>query len=137
MNRTLEQIGHDIRTQDNRATALPIFVVQQKRRVYGMDPAYADDHEIVWVDCDGEAQADEIEALEAEYKETGDEPDGWTRTSYIDIWEFVTCCFTEAGCNDYIAANRHNLKEPRVYADSGYRNREWETVRDHLAKEAE
>ena len=131
MTRTLAEIGHDIRTQDNRITALPVFVVQQKRRVYGMDPAYSD--EIVWVDSDGEALPEEVAALDAEYEETGDEPDGWTRTSYIDVWEFVTCCFTENGCNDYIEANRHNLKEPRVYAYSGHRNREWETVRDYLA----
>lgn len=45
---------------------------------------------------------------------------------------FVTCCFTAKGCEDYIAANGHNLKKPRIYVESGYRNREWEIMREFL-----
>lgn len=26
----------------------------------------------------------------------------------------------------------HNLKEPRIYVESGYRNKEWETMREFL-----
>lgn len=132
--RTVADIARDIQSQDNRATSLPIFAVQQKRRQTGIDTMYTDD--IVWVDSEGEASAEEHEKLEREYQENGDEPDGWTRTGYVDTWEFVTACFTEAGCNEYIAQNSHRLNEPRVYAYSGYRNDEWQAVRDFIVRVA-
>lgn len=47
-------------------------------------------------------------------------------------FKFVTACFTEIGCQRYIAANGHNLNKPRVYVASGYRNEEWEIMREHL-----
>ena len=81
MNRELRAIGESIRTQDNRMTNEPIFVVEQKRGRH---------------------------------------------------WVFATACFTEQGCKDYLAANGHNLKSPRVYVYSGYRNAEWIALRAAL-----
>lgn len=130
---SIDEIAARLRTQDNRATHLPIFVVEQKRRVYGFDTGYADDADIAWIDPDGEpGDADEVAEIEAKYQDTGEEPEGWTRTAFQDRWEFVTACFTEQGCKDFLAVNKHNLTEPRIYVYSGYRNREWEEVRDHL-----
>jgi hypothetical protein len=128
-------IGKLIATQDNRYTDQPMFLVQQKRRVYGFDPDYCDD--VVWMHAEHdyeEADEEEAERLEAEYKETFREPTGWTRTGYRDEWEFVTACFTEQGCKDYLARNGHNLKEPRIYADGSYRNEEFRTLRNWLLK---
>lgn len=129
----LERIAENLRTQDNRATATPIFAVQQRRRIYGMDPDYAEEH--VWIDgCNDHAEADEemARALDRMH-ERGQKIDGcWTRTAYIDTWEFVTACFTEQGCKDYLAINGHNLTDPRIYAYGGYRNHEWAAVRDAL-----
>ena len=52
---------------------------------------------------------------------------------YQDTWHFVTACFTEVGCNDYIRLNGHNHRgKLRVYADSSYRNEEFRTVRAFL-----
>lgn len=130
----LAAIGAEIARQNSRGTGIPIFAVQQQRRIYGLDPDYHDD-QIVWIDgCNDHAEADaELAAeLEAEYQETGKERDCFTRTGYIDIWEFVTACFTEKGCEDYIAQNGHNLENPCIYAYGGYRNREWETIRREL-----
>jgi hypothetical protein len=39
----LEVIAHELKTQDNRITACPIFAVQEKKRIYGMDPDYSDE----------------------------------------------------------------------------------------------
>lgn len=44
--------------------------------------------------------------------------------------KITTACFTRKGCEDYIALNGHNLKSPRIYVESGYRNREWEQLRE-------
>lgn len=129
----LRLLGAELRNQNNRATASPIFAVQERRRIYGIDTGYSDD--VVWIDVSNDCrEADETETaeLEAQYQINGKEPDGWTRTAYIDVWEFVTACFTERGCRSYIESNGHNLKSPRIYAYGSYRNREWQVVREFL-----
>lgn len=124
------EIAQRLVEQDTRATDAPIFIVEEKHRVYGFDPAYTDD--IVWIDTANdcvEADAEEHARLEA----AEDEPDGWTRTGYRDEWRFVTACFTEAGCEDYIARNKHRHRgDLRIYAAGSYRNDEWRAVRDLL-----
>lgn len=127
---TLQKIGELIRTQDNRCTSDPLFLVQERRRIYGMNADCCE--ETVWIHCDGE-EANEDEELELEQKEDlGEVPEEWTKTGYMDIWEFVTVCFTEKACEDYIAANGHNLNEPRIYATSAYRNRGMIAIREML-----
>ena len=95
----LAAIGERIRTQDNRATALPIYVVQQKKRTYGFDPDYDDDgSRTVWLDCESnEADAEERKPLDEAWHLCNDIPDGWSRTAYQDTWEYVTYGITEAG----------------------------------------
>ncbi len=131
--RTPAEIGHEIRTQDNAATANPIFGVRQRRRVWGVNHDYTDT--FGWVNVIDAAEADDDESadLEARYREDGAEPRGWRRVGYIDTWEFVTACLTAKGCEDFIAINGHNLTDPRIYVYGGYRNHEWATVREHFA----
>lgn len=126
----MASIGRAIATQDNRITDQPIFIVQQKR-TYPAHPDY-DNNGIAWVGPDGEAGPDQHAQLEAAYGTYDREPDGWTRVAIRHHWEFVTACFTEQGCKDYLAANGHNLCEPRIYASSSHRNEEWRSVRKHL-----
>ena len=132
----IAEIGNLLRTQDNRSTDAPLFIVQEQRRTYGFDPQWANDSEIAWLDgCNDsvEATPEEHAKMEAAWQEDEEEPDGWTRTAYQDTWHFVTACFTEAGCNDYIARNGHNHRgKLRVYADSSYRNEEFRAVRAFL-----
>jgi hypothetical protein len=132
----LQTIASNIQTQDNLATSLPIFIVEQKRRIHGIASEYTDS--FIWVDVDGEEMSEEEAApLEALYKERcyGGEYNGPRRVGYIDIWEFVTACFTRHGCEEYLKVNGHNLKEPRIYVASGYRNAEWEAIRNFFLRE--
>ncbi|GJH00231.1 hypothetical protein [Paraburkholderia terrae] len=128
----LQSIHTALHTQDNRITAAPMFAVQQRKRVYGIDTEY--DPIIVWVGEEGsEADAEEAAELEAAYDEDGTTyKDGYRRVGYHEYWEFVTACFTEQGCKDYLARNGHNLHETRIYAYGTYRNTEWSTIRDFL-----
>ena len=122
-------IGKQIAEQDNRCTDRPIFLVQQKVTDSGYDENYVDD--VMWIGDGGAvADAEEKDRLETAYEQTGDIPDGWTRTGYRDRWEFVTACFTEQACKDHIAANGHNLREPRIYADHSCRNFEFRELWD-------
>jgi hypothetical protein len=122
-----------LHTQDNRSTDNPLFAVQQKRRIYGVDPDRCDN--IVWLDEAndyGEASAEEFAQMEAAHNNGDSDLSNWHRTGYIDAWEFVTGCFTEQGCKDYIACNGHNLEEPRIYAYGSYRNDEFIALRKWL-----
>lgn len=127
-------LGQRIATQNNRATADPIFVVQERRRLYGLDPDYCDN--VVWIDqCNDSAEATpgEHAKLEADYEDSGIEPLRWARTGYIDQWHFVTACLTEQGAKEYLKDNGHNLRgETRIYAESCYRNAEMISVRRFL-----
>lgn len=123
-------IIESLHTQDNRCTANPLFAVQQRRRIYGLDDGYEDGW--VWsVDGDEVTDAEEIKHLDRQFS-TGDLSDGARRIGYKDTWEFVTGCFTEQGCEDYIARNGHNLEEPRIYAYGSYRNAEFIALREWL-----
>lgn len=47
-------------------------------------------------------------------------------------WCYVTACFTQGGCEDYIRINGHNHGEVRIYADGSFRNEEYQIVRQFL-----
>lgn len=117
------RLGKLIYTQDNRITDQPLFIVQQLVRDYGYDPNYSDN--FVWVNrYDPEGYHEELPE--------GASMDDYEQVYYKDRWEFVTACFTEAGCKEYLKKDGHNLNEPRIYAAGSYRNDEYHFVRDSL-----
>ena len=125
-------IGENIRTQDNRITSDPMFCVYQKREIV-VDADYGYDR-IVWVDEDGnEANKRQSRRLELLHENFREPPEKWRRVAVKDINEFVTCCFTEQGCKDYLAVNGHNLRLPFIYVKSGFRNAEYIGIRNWLA----
>ena len=135
-DQVIKDIASNVRTQDNLATACPIFGVQQRRRIYGIDLDWGGD--CVWKHCDGfEAGPEEAKDLDSKDKEGAEIPPEWTKTGYHDEWEFVTACFTRAGCEAYLRANGHNLRDPRIYVYSGHRNAEWEAMRNLLLSMSE
>lgn len=123
-------IGERIISQDNQCTAFPMFLVQQRHRLYGFDTRWVGD--VGWLRDGEEVDASETQALEEKWGDSEDEPAELTRTGFVDEWVFVTCCFTQAAADEFIAVNRHRLTDPRVYVDSAYRNQEWNAVREHL-----
>ncbi|WP_299076669.1 hypothetical protein [uncultured Paraglaciecola sp.] len=127
----ISEISELIRTQDNRITDQPMFVVQKEVFEYGLQEGFADDCE--WFNNEyhevaDEEKSEELDELDAE----GDTPDEWERVYYRKRWEFVTACFTEQGCKDYLAANGHNLGVTRIYAYGTHRNYEFQAVRQFL-----
>ncbi len=129
----LAAIGHELRTQDNRMTNEPVFCVQQKRRLWGVDPDYHGGN-YKWVNGEEGHEADEAETIELDAVEAKFEsiPGEWAKIYYIDQWVFVTACLTEKAALAYLAINGHNLNEPRIYAESGWRNAEWIGLRELL-----
>lgn len=124
----LKELAAQVKSQDNACTAHPIFVVQQRRRIHGMDSNYSDQFE--WIHCEGGvADPEEHEQFEAAYDDSLEEPDGWTRAHFVDVWESVQPFFSRADAEAYILRNRHNLCDPRIEVDSAYRNEEWQLIR--------
>jgi hypothetical protein len=145
--KALKELQKRLNTQDNLATANPLYCVQQKRRIYGVSPAYHDtkqawveDSESVTFNTNKDLEHSLINdyGIDPEKAETLSQGDyavhikeynlHFRRVNYIEIWEFVTAHFTNAAAKFYIEQNRHNLTEPRVYVDSQHRCWEWNTV---------
>lgn len=133
MTAELEGIGRLINTQDNRHTDQPMFAVMEKRPMITLD---THDHDrIEWVETtSGDyCQADEVKARRLEaLREGGRETPGWERYAIKDIDVFVTACFTEQGCKEFLARDGHNHRSPFIYAFGSYRNTEYQTVRNCL-----
>jgi hypothetical protein len=130
-------IGKLVATQDNRATSDPIFYVQEKVRIYHLEPSAHDDAFVVWFEVDdwNEVDSEKAKELEAEYSDTSEVPEEYYRTGYLDRWDNVQPFFTEAGALEYIRNQGHRHSgELRTYAGSAYANPEWKLARAILQK---
>jgi len=144
----LTKLGYELRTQNNACTAHPLFLVQKRRRIFGMDSGYADEYE--WHSChDAEykySQADIQEAIRDDPAADADrniedddefvrdpEDYGYEKVYYIDEWRFVTAHFTRKAAQRYLNENAHNMTAPRIYVSSQYRCHEWNKAVEHLS----
>jgi hypothetical protein len=131
----LKELAHELKFQDNRITSFPLYVVQQTRRILGMDTDYCDQIAYVWKDDPEYIWFTEEEAmkevLNSGYKD--EEFDNViVETGYIDIWEMVSVHLTEKAAQLYIDQNSHNLRSPRIYVSSQYRCHEFNNVIEYL-----
>ncbi len=132
----LAHIQQELRTQDNACTAHPLYVVFNKRRIYGMDPEFGDDHHYEWIDnFSGDfTQADERKKLACDRYERmyGQNPKKWDKRYYVEVDEFVTCFFTLEAAQLFIVKRRGGYNHLHVYVDSLYRNQEMQDIRNAL-----
>ncbi len=131
----IKQIGKAIAADDfEHCTAEPIFLVQQKSRDYGYDSQYTTDFE--WIDSvEGYPIEERIAKRLTLLDDNGrNVDDRYVRAYYQDRWEFVTACFTRAGAEAFIARQKHNLKETRIWVDSLFRNQEMIELRNYLSE---
>lgn len=136
----LIDLALELRTQDNASTSHPLFLVQQRHRISGLDPQFdhldyewhSEDHEYRY--SPGEIQEVIVEEIAGEQhcgveevEPMGHDPElhGWEKVYYIDRWEFVCAHFTRKAAQRYIDENNHRLKDPRIYVSSQYRCHEW------------
>lgn len=133
MKKGLAEIGNQLLTQDNRITDQPIFVVEKSVMVV-TNPDYGYDKE-EWVNTESgdyetasETKSRRLNALEDGCRETGD----WEKIYLKETWQFVTACFTEQGCKDFLEINGHNIGKNRIYAYGSFRNHEYQAVRNYL-----
>lgn len=138
---SIPTIAANLHTQDNRITESPVFVVQQKCRIYGLEESdtyiwidecgeEVDDRMAVALDCADQDNQDTV--LDPDNLECQLDMDNYRKSYYRDDHVFVQPFFTEHGAQEYIRINSHNLREPRICVESGWRNEEWRMVREHL-----
>lgn len=128
--------GALLRAQDNASTSHPVYVVESRDRIYGVDPDYGCD--TIW--CEEHGDYDEVPAdlaahLEAGHEKGLDPPEGYVRFGYLDRWTFVTACLTRVAAEAFCKRQAHNYrKRPlRVFVYSGNENHEWIQLRLALA----
>ncbi len=140
----IRALAERLRTQDNRCTAAPVFLVQKIVRDLSDDDH---DHDGVAFFCRERADtinADHWERVEQAYQ-MGDNVvhvddsryviDKLDRYCFKNRWETVTTCLTEDGAKAYLECNGHNIRSygaPRIYAESLYRNHEMIALREWL-----
>ncbi|WP_270820405.1 hypothetical protein [Aeromonas sp. Y311-2] len=127
----LERLQLSLNTQSNRCTADPFFCVFSKREI--VVDAEFDHDKIVWWNTEEHIDACErttrwLDYREETYRSTGD----WVKVAIKEVDEFVTACFTEQGCKDFLEIQGHNLRKPFIYVTGLFRNREMIALRDAL-----
>ena len=123
-----EVTGQRLLSEDNRLTADPLFCVFEKEEVVCAE-GYNHDR-IVWVDGDGEEASDTTtRRLDALHRCHRDPPEKWRRAAVRYEHRFVTACFTEQGCNDFLSVQGHNLRQPFIYTSTLFRNQEMKDFR--------
>ena len=116
----LKEIASNLKNQDNRCTADPIFFVQVQEKVWGVDSSVHDDAVEYFRDTnDGESIYETNEEIGEFVRYGGSSED------------------LEKGAEDYLAANGHNLHgKTRIYVDTLWRNAEMIAIRGYLLTHA-
>lgn len=150
----LKEIRDNLKTQDNRVTANPIFIVYDVEKI-SADPKYVDTFEYAdpydGYEAIGTTKDDlikwankyEIElpaTADLEKMEHGDlfdylaeKCDTLVRNHYVERNRFAQCFFTEASAKRYIERNKHHLSDKvHIYVDSLNDNHEMRFIRNGL-----
>ena len=126
----IEKLRHEMNSQDNLATAHPLFCVYEKRRFYGVDWRYTDDYE--WLDEEG--QPANLEDYGVDEHTVEDESHGLEKTYYVTHDIFVNGHFTMKAAKRYIQENAHNLTRPFTYVKSLCRCHEMIEIQEHFKR---
>lgn len=114
MEEFLARLSKEMNTQDNLATAHPLYCVFEKERIWGMDSEYTD--KWAWFHCDDNEEPDyEITDVEA------GKDDAYEKVYFVERNRFVNAHFTRRAADRFILENRHNLSRPFVFGSSLYR----------------
>lgn len=150
----LNDIAEQIRTQDNRATADPIFILFDKIKM-PTDSHYSDEYIYIDVDDDNyeiDGNAGDLRIYIKETLELRQLPENIDTIDedallellekyhkidkvYIKkIDEFKQAFFTNKSAHEYMESNKHHFNDPYIYCDSLYRNYEMQAIREALMK---
>lgn len=136
----LRNLVRNLQRQDNRDTSHSIFEVR-KDRAFECDPDICDAS--FWVDDSGNRVTDETlaETLTAlcyarAANEVAYDGDTYHEEFYMYSHQVIASFFTQKAADEFIANNKHNHMDSHrplyVYVSSGWRNPEWQLIRQTL-----
>lgn len=158
----LSKLRDEMKSQDNAATAHPLFVVFDWERV-PTEEGYSDDYEYIEM-VEGvtiaENKEELIEYIKSQEFETTLSPDfnamresnifDWLthyiaffgnkearieKVHYLKKEVFVNAFFTRKAAQAFINANHYHYKEPHIYVASMWRNYEMQAIRNAIIEE--
>lgn len=133
----IKNLVHEIETQDNRSTRLPIlYVIKETIREYGIEEDYGADG-FEWVK-DSETYTwelvvdfvcEELQLAPDEIGESDAKYCGFEKVYYRNTEKFSdNFFFTEKAAKEHLIINGHNLTKPQDYVIHAFRNDEIENV---------
>lgn len=128
-------IAKQVQSQDNswHITSHPQYEVRHKVRVYGSD--FQEEDGAIWIDKRISEPANQSAAnlMEGKYrKDYTTETENFRRCPYKEVDETIQVFFSEAAARQFMQRNGHNYGRMHLYVESGYRNAEWQAIRDFL-----
>lgn len=146
----LKKIAEEIKTQDNMATADPIFILFDHEKV-PTDSDYSDeilycyngsgDHceigttkeEVLEFCKDNDiALPEDIDKYDIAFEDFIDETEGLFKIHYLKKRVYQQCFFTKKSAEQYLKSNKHHFKDPLIWCDTLYRNYEMQAIRNAL-----
>ncbi len=135
-------LSQQLHTQDNSCTNNPIFQVRDVKQVECFGDHADNTH---WWDQEGSAVLDKdlIDQLEEEGKwtsynsvvlelEDSQFSGTYTRTHTKTLRQVVEVFMTNEAAEFWVAQNEHRHNALEIYVASGFRNPEWQAIRDFL-----
>lgn len=146
---------------EDHSTADAIFIVQARRKIFGIDKDYTDQWAVIlddmswfspqeyWDDCDEEEQAS-LDAAAAEESDgeskfldlsqsdqwelLGDLPDH-TVTGWYERWEYVCAHLTKDAADSFITRKKHDFPDGlRVYVEAQTYCWEFNEIKDAIMR---
>jgi hypothetical protein len=126
----LEEVKLELETQDNLGTDTPLYVVYNQVRLPADPECSSDGIEWILYDSDGDPDIfDSLEEAQNYVKESGNwEEDDIREIHYHLIKSFQQVFLTRKKAEEYLKRNKHNLKDPIIYVESGWNNVEIKNI---------
>lgn len=136
----ISEIKKELETQDNLATAHPIFCVYDWEKI-PTDSDYSDNY--FWCQDEGEYTDDEvkqilrdnnIEFTDDNWEDKAKE-DSWNKVYYLEKKVFINCFFTRKAAQRFIDQNHYHYSEKvHIYVNCLWRNPEMQGIREGIMK---
>ena len=151
----LSKLRDEMKSQDNAATAYPLYVVFDWEKV-PTEERYSDEYE--YVDIEEGVTVAKTKGELIEYAKSEQDPKSSPRTNFNAMMErelldwltrhnngipvrkifylkkevFITAFFTRKAAQAFIDANHYHYKEPHIYVATLWRNYEMQGIRDAI-----
>jgi hypothetical protein len=118
---------------DSHCTAHPLYIVQSRKREYGIDPDFGGDG-FVWVMDGTDYTRDELIEAFTQGVDDNEIPDfsDAEKVCYRERWEYVSAHFTREGAEAYIQRKKHDHRGMRIYVESQVHAHEFNAVVEAL-----